>query len=181
VRDYVERIGGGRITELRLAAKSDALKTLLHLANLSGSLRLSGGEMRLPVLEKPASGLGARVELAGSTLKVREATGRVGKSALTQGSMDIALRPPGRLEASGGEATLAIDELVAWLGTQARLADAMKAVHNVSGVADATLHRLQLRFDKPGAATYDVSVRPRQLRAEKRRPVADSRAAERRR
>ena len=166
VREYVARVAGGKVSEVRISAQSDTLKTLVRLPNLSGSLRLSGGEMRLPILEKPASGIGAQLVLDGGTLRARKTTGRVGQSVLTDGAIDIALGAPRHLEASGGQASLAVDELVTWLRTQERLADAMKAVQNVSGVADATVHRLQLRFDKPGAATYDVTVRPRRLRAE---------------
>jgi hypothetical protein len=37
-------------------------------------------------------------------------------------------------------------------------------VQDVAGGADATLHRLQLRFDRPGSLAYDVTVQPKQVR-----------------
>jgi uncharacterized protein involved in outer membrane biogenesis len=160
VRDYAPRIGGGKLADLRLSARAGHLDSLFRLSHLQGSLTLKDGALRLPILEQQATGIGAHVQMVGGLLKARGMSARLGASQLADAAAEIALQAPVRVDASGARASLAIDELAAWLKAQGKLA----GIEDISGTAEATLHRLQVRFDRPETLAYDVSVRPRQLR-----------------
>ncbi|MDH4093295.1 MAG: AsmA-like C-terminal region-containing protein [Betaproteobacteria bacterium] len=168
VRDYVGRVRAGRISALRVSARSKSLDTLFRLPGIEGSLDLRGGAMRVPFLEMDTRDVSARLQLAGSTLRVRAANGQLGASRLAQANVDIVLRKPMRLEASTGKATLALEEWLAWLRTNEKIAQALQPIQALSSSADATLHALRLRFDAPAEIVYDVSVAPREVRVQLR-------------
>jgi len=168
VRDYVGRVRAGQVSALRLSATAKSLDTLFQLPGIQGSLSVQGGAMRVPVLEMDASEVSAHLQLAKGTLRVRAANGRLGASRLAQASADLALAAPMRLEVSTGKATLALEEWLAWLRTNEKIAQAMQPIQGLSGSADATLHGLRLRFDAPAATVYDVQVTPREVRVQLR-------------
>jgi hypothetical protein len=281
VREYAERVRGGNITDLRLSAKAETLSGLAQLSRLSGSLTLADGIVLLPIIEQPASEVGAQVELIDSTLKLSRATARLGASRLSDGSLDYALdgrrtisrtafdldlaqamtlargllpedqraaleriqsvagraqgsvtaqiqggnwdaevavaksdsvlrvkdlpwpvslregrlaASPGRIALSGltggvgasgfaevgadvslgtplrvkgasGQASLALGELYPWLRSQKQLAKFLETIPEVSGGTDVTLNGLEGRLDQPDALAYEVTVRPRNVRA----------------
>lgn len=282
VQDYVARIRGGEVSDIRLSAKADTLASLFRLPSLAGSFTLKGGAVLAPVVEQELKDVGAKVELGDSKVKGREVTLQLGASRLSDGSLDyeiengrvtskigfdldlaqaldltrrvlsqdqrgslemikslggrargsvtaalsgaqwsvdvgiarsdsalrlqnlpwqvslregrlaaspkriavnglagsvgasafahvsadVALGSPLRLNAAGGQVSLALDELYPWLQSQEALAKALKPIRAVAGITDVTLSNLSGRLDQAQALAYDVTVQPRRVRVD---------------
>jgi|GEM_PF-2591920 len=282
VRDYVARVHGGRITDVRLTAASDTFAKLFDPSGLNASLKLDEGIFILPVVEQKAKEISARLELAAGTLRVHGVKAQVGAShvsagelsfGLTDGRLDsrvdaaldvpqmlglaraalpsqqgksldairsvrggvqasmafaalerrwnakvditrsdavvrtnlvpfpialkeahvsaspgriavngvsctvgasllsqagaeILLDGPPKLKTAGARATLAVDELYAWLRAQPALAKSLERIPKIDGHALVSLNDLHGRLDRPAALAFDVSVEPHGLKVE---------------
>lgn len=91
IRDYVGRIRGGRVTDMRFAAASDTFATLFDWRNANAGLRLDGGTMLVPVIEQEVSGVGGKVELSGGALKVTSAEAKLGPSRVNGAAFELGL------------------------------------------------------------------------------------------
>ena len=165
VRDYAPRISAGRLTRVHVAAASESMATLFRLQSIRGTASLAGGALSVPVLEVNASEIGAQLEFSKGSLRASKAGLRLGASRLTDGTLELALRSPMVFTASGGQATLMVEEWLAWLRAREGTAKLLQALEGVaaSGQADATLRRLRMRIDDPGSAEYDFTLSPRRL------------------
>ena len=91
LREYVARIRGGTVTDIRLAAAAETFATLFDVRNVTGSLKVDGGAMQLPVIEQEVKDVGARVEYVGGALKVSAVQAQLGPSRLSDGKVDFTL------------------------------------------------------------------------------------------
>lgn len=91
VRDYVARVRGGKVTDVRFAAASDTFATLFDWRNAKASLQLDGAAMQLPVIGQEVKDVAAQVEFSGGALKVSAAQAQLGPSRLTGAAVEFGL------------------------------------------------------------------------------------------
>jgi hypothetical protein len=166
VSQYVSRLRGGRLLDLNFSAHGMTFSELFSIPGLHATVTLEGGGMLLPTIERNVTQLAAQVELVDSTVKIKNASGRLGASQIRQASANISLLKPLRLTGTQAQATLVYDDLLPRLREQPAFAQALKTVPDLTGAADVTVRNLALRFDRPADIVYDISVRPRRVRVQ---------------
>ncbi len=166
VREYIARIHGGRLRDLRFSTQADGFAELLALSHLRGSAQLADGSMRVPTLEREATNITASAELVSGVIKVSDASARLGESLLRQAGVDIVLIKPMRIEHSRGQATIVLHDLLPGLRARGLFAKLLRPVRTLTGVAETDVRSLALRFDEPSRVAYDLSVRPQHVRIE---------------
>jgi hypothetical protein len=164
VKEYVSRIRGGQLRDLRFSTQAGSFAELFALSRLHGSADLADASLLVPSIEREATGITAHAELAGGALKVSGLSARLGASRLRQAGVDLVLLKPMRLERTRGQATLVLQDLLPGLRARAPFAKLLRSLPPLAGVAETTVRNLALRFDRPGQVTYDLSVAPRHLR-----------------
>jgi hypothetical protein len=93
-------------------------------------------------------------------------SGTVGASLLSEAGAEILLDGPPALKTARARATLAVEEIYAWLRSQPALARNLERIPKIGGHALVTLNHLNGRLDRPEALAFDVSVEPRELKVE---------------
>jgi hypothetical protein len=166
VREYIARIHGGRLRDLRFSTQADGFAELLALSHLHASAQLADGSMRVPALEREATNITAHAELASGVIKVGDASARVGESLLRQAGVDIVLLEPMRIEHTRGQATIVFHDLLPGLRARNLFAKLLRPVRTLTGVAETNVRSLELRFDEPSRVAYDLSVTPQHVRLE---------------
>lgn len=161
---YIARIRAGELQDVHLASRADSFAELFALSNLRGSVQLTDASMSVPTLEREATRIMARAELASGVIKITELSARLGASQLRQAGVDIVLLKPMRIERSRGRATIVAQDLLPGMRARKPFAKLLRSVPTLSGVADIAVRRLALRFDRPSQVTYDFTVSPRRLR-----------------
>jgi AsmA-like C-terminal region len=164
LQEYIARIHGGRLRDLRLSTQADGFAELLALSNLHGSAQLADGSMQVPTLEREASNITAHAELVSGVIKVDELSARLGASLLRQAGMDIVLLKPMRIERTRGQATIELHDMLTGLRARKPLANLMRSIRTLTGVAEIDVRSLALRFGEPSRVGYDLSVRPQHIR-----------------
>ena len=158
VQEYIARIHGGRLRDLRFSTQADGFAELLAFSNLHGSAQLSDGSMRVPTLEREATNITARAELVNGVIKVHDVSARLGASLLRQADADIVLLKPMRIERTRGRATIVLHDLLPGLRARKPFANLLRSVRTLTGVAETNVRSLALRFDQPSHVAYDLSV-----------------------
>jgi len=166
VQEYIARISGGQLTDLKLTSQADSFAELFSLPRLHGRLQIAGGAMLVPTLELEATEIAARVELKDSAISVSDTSGRIGASRIRQAGTKIVLVEPMRLEATHGAATLVLHDLLPGLRLHEPLSQVLRAVPPMTGIAAVTIRDLALRFDRPNKVSYDLTVKPQRVRAQ---------------
>ena len=166
LQEYIARIHGGRLRDLRFSTQADGFAELLALSHLHGSAQLADGSMRVPALEREATNITAHAELASGVIKVGDLSARLGASLLRQAGADIVLLEPMRIERTQGRATIVLHDLLPGLRARNPFDKLLRSIRTLTGVAEANVRSLALRFDEPSHVTYDLSVRPQHVRIE---------------
>jgi hypothetical protein len=164
VKAYIARMHGGRLRDLRFSTEAEGFAELFALSHLKASARLADGSMRVPTLEREATDIAARVEMLGGVIKVSDTSARLGASQLLQAGVDIVLLKPMRLEHARGRATIVLHDLLPGLRAREPFAKLLQSVPTLSGVAEANVRNVALRFDAPSEVVYDLSVSPQHVR-----------------
>ena len=158
VQEYVARIHGGRLRDVRFSTQAESFGQLFALPRLHGSAQLADASMRVPKLEREATDITARAELVSGVLKVDDVSARLGASQLRQAGVDIVLLKPMRMEHTRGQATIVLHDLLPGLRAREPFAKLLRSVPTLSGVAEANVRNVALRFGKPRQLAYDLSV-----------------------
>jgi hypothetical protein len=164
VQQYISRIHGGHLRDLKLTTQAATFGELFSLPRLHGSVAVDNGSMLLPAVEREAKQFAAQVELIDGTLRVSAITARLGASQIRQASTTVVLTNPQRLTDTQAQGTFVLDDLLPRLRTKAAFAKTLQAVPELTGTTDVSVKSLALRFDRPAKAIYDLTVRPRSLR-----------------
>ncbi len=164
VKQYIARIHGGRLRDLRLSTQAEVFAELFSLPRLHGSAQLADASMRIPVLEREATRITANAELSGGTIKVSNASARLGASQLRRAGVNIVLAKPMRMAGTRGQASIVLHDLLPGLRTREPFTRLLRPVPTLTGVAETNVRNLALRFDKPGQVVYDLSVIPQHIR-----------------
>jgi uncharacterized protein involved in outer membrane biogenesis len=166
VMEYVSRIHGGQIRDLRFSTQADNFAELFALSRLHGGAQLTNASMQIPTLEREATKIDAHAELANGTIKVSNVGARLGASQIRQAGVNIVLLEPMRIEGTRGQATIVLQDLLPGLRAREPLAGVLRSVPKLTGIAEADVRNLALRFDRPSQIAYDLNVRPKHIRVE---------------
>jgi hypothetical protein len=126
----------------------------------------SDASMRTDLVPFPIALKEAHVVAAPGRIALHDVTGTVGASLLAQAGAEILLDGAPTLKTARGRATLAVEELYAWLRSQPPLARSLERIPKIDGQVVATLNDLRGRLDRPAELAFDVSVEPHALKVE---------------
>jgi len=166
IKEYVPRIHGGRLYDLRFSTQGEGFTELVALTRLHGSAQLAEASMRLPKLEREATKINGHAELINGAIKVTGVSGQVGASQIRQASADIVLLKPRRMEGARGRARLVLDDLLPDLRTHQPFTKFLRSVPTLTGAAAVDVRNVALRFDTPAQVDYDLSVTPQHVRVD---------------
>jgi len=164
IEEYLTRIHAGRMRDLHFATQADRFGELFALSHLHASVQLVAARMAVPILEREATDITAGAELTNGVIKVSALGARLGASQLRQVELSLSLLKPMRVERTRGRVTIVLQDLLPPLRARKPFAKFLRSVPALSGVAEADVRNLALRFDKPSRLAYDLSVSPRPLR-----------------
>jgi hypothetical protein len=156
--DMIRRASGraqGRLTYAGTSARWQADCTVARSDSVLG-LR----EVPWPVRMREG-----KLSVSPGRLTVADAGGAVGASTFSQAGVALIIGTPTRFDAARGAATLALAEIYPWLRARLGLRARLHDLTAVTGSLDVTVHRATGRLDQLGATLYDVTLRPRRVRA----------------
>jgi hypothetical protein len=164
VKNYISRIHGGRLRDLRFSTQAQGFAELFSLSSLHLSAQLADGSVQVPTLEREATKIAARAELVSGVLKVGDVGARLGASQLRQAGVDIVLLKPMRMERARGQATIVLHDLLPGLRAREPFARLMRSLPTLTGIAEANVRSVAFRFDEPSRISYDLAVSPQHIR-----------------
>ena len=163
VKAYATRIHGGRLRDVRFSTQAEDFAQLFALSHLRGSAQLADGSIRVPTLEREATEITARAELLSGVINVGDVSVRLGASQLRQAEAVLVLLKPMRLEHTRGQATIVLNDLLPGLRAREPFARLLRSIPTITGVAQADVRNLALRFDEPSQVAYDLNVSPQHV------------------
>ncbi|MBX9965406.1 MAG: AsmA-like C-terminal domain-containing protein [Burkholderiales bacterium] len=108
----------------------------------------------------------AHAVVAPGRIALNGVSGTVGASLLSEAGAEILLDGPPTLKTARARATLAVEELYAWLRSQPALAKNLERIPRIGGHALVTVNDLHGRLDRPATLVFDASIEPRGLKVE---------------
>ena len=166
VKEYVARIHGGRLRDVRFSTQAESFGQLFALPRLHATAQLADASMRVPQLEREATDIAARAELVSGVLKVDDVSARLGASQLRRAGVNIVFLKPMRMERTRGQASIVLNDLLPGLRAREPFDRLLRSVPTLTGVAAANVRNVALRFGKPRQLAYDLSVTPQHVRIE---------------
>jgi hypothetical protein len=131
-------------------------------------LAITGSDsvLRLRDVPWPVQVRAASMRVSPGRLAVADAAGAVGASAFRQAGVELTAGTPWRFDAARGVTTLALAQLYPWLRERPAVAARVRRLKAATGEVDVVINRAAGRIDQLGTSLYDLTLRPRQLRAE---------------
>ncbi len=129
----------------------------VDLSRVQGNVRYRGVPLPIEVT-------GGAVRYAGDRLDVRGLDGRVGRSQVRAGAMELVLGSVPTVRAASADAVVVLDEIYPWLASIEGLRRPTSAIPSESGTVAVRLVRLSGPLNQPAALDYEAVLRPQQVR-----------------
>ena len=123
----------------------------------------SDAAVRIKDVPWPANVHSAHVTASSRQLAVSGVNASLGQSTLENAALQVALGSTTRVSGATAQATLALDELYPFLRSQPKLAEALRDISSVTGMARVKVARVAGTLSKPGELQYDLTVQPEQV------------------
>ncbi len=129
----------------------------VDLSRVQGNVRYRGVPLPIEVTD-------GAVRYAGDRLDVRRLDGRVGRSQVRAGAMELVLGSVPTVRAASADAVVVLDEIYPWLASLEGLRRPTSAIPSESGTVAVRLVRLSGPLNQPAALDYEAVLRPQQVR-----------------
>ena len=146
------------------ASGTVAYETDRRRAHVAVDLSRVQGNVRYRGVPLPIEVTGGAVRYAGDRLDVRGLDGRVGRSQVQAGAMELVLGSVPTVRAASADAVVVLDEIYPWLASLEGLRRPTSAIPSETGTVAVQLVRLSGPLNELAMLDYEAVLRPQQVR-----------------